>query len=101
MMEAKKEMTIEELEKEYTKLIKEKQLVKEELKKKKQEEEDRRIAQLAIDKEKRKKEVDEAFENYMMLIDKYLHDYGEYTTVSNNSINSSYLINNPWAWWLG
>ncbi len=98
-MDAKKEMTIEELEKEYAELSKEKHLIEEELKKKKQEEENRRVAQLAIDKEKRKKEVDEAFENYMTLIDKYLRDYGEYTTVSNNSINSSYLINNPWAWW--
>ena len=85
-----KEMTIEELEKTYAELTKEKRFVEEELQKKKQ-----------ADKEKRKKEVDEAYENYMALISEYLRDYGEYTTVSNNSINSSYLINNPWAWWLG
>lgn len=94
-----KEMTIEELETLYNKMTEEQKSLKEELKKRKQEEEDRRVAQLALDKEKRKKEVDEAFDNYRTLINAYIRDYGSYVTITSTS-DSKYLLDNPWAWWM-
>ena len=100
MENTKREMTIEELEKEYAEITKEYQLIEEELKKKKQEEKDRKTAQLAADQEKRKKEVDEAFEKYYTLIKEYIRDYGSYSTMTSNTVDSKYLLGNPWAWWL-
>lgn len=98
MKDTKREMTIEELEKEYAKITEERQNIEKALKQKKQEEEDRKVVQLALEKEKRKKEVDEAFDNYRTLINAYLRDYGSYSTTTSTS-DSSYLLNNPWAWW--
>lgn len=99
MENTKREMTIEELEKEYAKITEERQNLEKVLKQKKQDEEDRKIAQLAFEKEKRKKEVDEAFEKYYTLIKEYVRDYGSYSTTTSNTVDSKYLLNNPWAWW--
>ena len=99
MKDIKGEMTIEELEKEYVKITEKRQNIEKVLKQKKQDEEDRRVAQLVVDKEKRKKEVDEAYDNYCTLVNAYIRDYGSYSTVTSNSIDSKYLLNNPWAWW--
>ena len=87
MKDVKKEMTIEELEKEYTKITEERQLIAERLQKKRQEEEDRRIAQLALEKENRKKELDTALENAKELLQKWIEDYGPYS-YSNGTTRS-------------
>ena len=100
MKDTKKEMTIEELEKELAEVTSKKQLITEQLEKKKQDEEDRRVAQLALDKEKRKKEVDEAYENYITLADAYARDYGSCSTVTSNTYSLNSILNDPWAWWL-
>ena len=100
MKDTKKEMTIEELEKECARITLEKERIEETLKKKKQDEEDRRVAQLALDKEQRKKEVDEAYNNYCTLVNAYVRDYGSYSMTTTNTVDSSSYFHNPWAWWL-
>ena len=101
MKDVKREMTIEELEKEYVKITEERQNIERALKQKKQDEEDRRVTQLALDKEKRKKELDEAYENYIALANAYARDYGSYSIVTSNTLSSNSLLHDPWAWWLG
>ena len=49
------------------------------------EEEERRKAQLALDKEARKQEVDEAVENVKELIEAYVEDYGSYSSKYNSA----------------
>lgn len=100
MKDTKREMTIEELEKEYAKITEERQNIEKTLKQKKQDEEEHRIAQLALEKEKRKKEVDEALNNYHTLVNAYIRDYGSYSTTTSVTTDSNYLLNNPWAWWM-
>lgn len=99
MKDVKREMTIEELETKYAKVTEERNQIEKMLNQKKQEEENRRIAQLAHEKEKRKKEVDEAFDNYRTLVNEYIRDYGSYSTITSGSTESKYLLGNPWLWW--
>ena len=82
-MASKKDFTIEELRKMYEDSLKESDTLGEMLKKKEQEEADRKKAQLALEKEARKKEVDEAFENYNKLLKAYIEDYGSYSTTTD------------------
>lgn len=78
-MSTKKEYTIEELEAQY-KLADEKlNTLKQQIEQKKKEEEELRVAKLAIEKDARKKEVDEAFEKYKTLLRAYIADYGIYS----------------------
>jgi DNA repair exonuclease SbcCD ATPase subunit len=99
MKDTKREMTIEELEEKYAKITEECQNIEKILRQKKQEEKDRRIAQLALEKERRKKEVDEALDNYRTLAGAYIHDYGSYSTITTSS-NSNHLLDNLWPWWI-
>lgn len=83
-MSTKKEYTIEELECQY-KLAEEKaNTIRKQIEQKKKEDEERREAQLAIEKDARKKEVDEALATYQTLLRAYMHDYGAYFYTSNN-----------------
>ena len=67
----KRELTIEELEAQYKALG-------EQLSKKKKDEETKRKAQLALEKEVRKKEIEETEKRYCELIKAYRKDYGNY-----------------------
>jgi lipid II:glycine glycyltransferase (peptidoglycan interpeptide bridge formation enzyme) len=95
----KKEMTIEELETLYNRVTKERQHLKEELNKRKQEEETLRLAQLELDKEKRKKELGEAYENYIALASAYARDYVNDSITTTNTFSLNSLLNDPWTWW--
>lgn len=53
--------------------------------KKKQEEESRKKAELALEKENRKRELDEAFENWNKLRKEFIKDYGYYSTSTSES----------------
>ncbi len=87
-MTPKKEFTIEELKKMYEDALKESNTLGEMLKQKEKDEEDRKKAQLALEKDNRKKEVDEAFEKYNNLRKAYIKDYGAYTTtISTDDYN--------------
>ena len=84
-MASKKDFTIEELKKMYENALKESNSLGEMLKQKEKEEEERRQAQLALEKETRKKEVDEAFEAYNKLLKEYIEDYGTYSMKTDTS----------------
>ena len=67
--------------------------------KKKREDEEKRQAELAIQKEARKKEVGEALENYQKLLKNYIKDYGSISITSNTDDWASLLGNQPLRWW--
>lgn len=67
----KKELTIEELEAQYKALG-------EQIAKKKKDEEDKRKAKLALEKEARTREIEEAEKHYRELVKAYQKDYGYY-----------------------
>lgn len=95
MDEAKRELTLEELEKQYTELTEKRNAIKEQFDRKLKEEEDRKKAQLAIEKEKRKKEIEEAEDNYRRLLKAYIADYGSYSTITSTS-DSDWYPNSFW-----
>lgn len=92
-METKKKiLTTEELKRQCEEAKKNYEVLNEQLKKAEQEEEDRKRAQLALEKETRKKEVDDALEKYRTLMNAYIRDYGIYTgAVRTKDI--------PWSFW--
>ena len=67
--------------------------------KKKREEEDRKKAELALKKEARKKEVDDAIDSCRELIKAYIKDYGSISITSNIDDWSSGFGSKPWHWW--
>ena len=77
-MASKKDFTIEELKKMKEDAAKEYETIDEMLRQKEKEEEDRKKAELALNKEARKKELDEAIENARKLLQKWMQDYGSY-----------------------
>lgn len=84
-MSTKKDYTIEELESQY-KLAEEKaNAIRQQIEHKKKEEKERRYAQLALERDHRKNEVDEALETYKTLLKAYMRDYGSYVYASNDS----------------
>lgn len=97
-MATKKEFTIEELEAQYKKTEDAQKVLKAQIEQKKKEEKEIREAQLALEKESRKKEVDEAIAKCKVLIKAYMHDYGiySYTTDNDNDVFSSKFWN--WVW---
>ena len=93
-MANKKDYTNEELQKAVEEAKKNYEMLNEQLTIAKQEEEDRRKAQLALEKEARTKEVDEAYDNYVSLLNKYVEDYGSYSIVREHS-----KAFDPYKWW--
>lgn len=85
-MSTKKEYTIEELEVQYKLADEKRNALKQQIEQKKKEEEELRETKLAIEKDARKKEVDEAFEKYKMLLKAYMNDYGVYSYTSDDDI---------------
>lgn len=76
---SKSELTLQELEAQYKKLG-------EQIAKKKKDEEERKKAELALEKEKRKQELDDARAHYNDLFSKYIQDYGTYTIDGDNYV---------------
>ncbi len=83
-MATKKEYTIEELEAQYKLAEEKRNAIKQQIEEKKQEEKELREAQLALEKDARKKEVDEALATYKTLLRAYMRDYGTYFYTSND-----------------
>ena len=83
-MSTKKEYTIEELEAQYKLAEEKRNALKKQIEQRKKEEEELREAQLALEKDARKKEVDEAIANTKMLIKAYINDYGIYSFTSSS-----------------
>lgn len=72
-----REATLEELEAEYAHLA-------EKIKQKKQDEAERKKAELALQKEERKKELDGAKARYYELLNAYIRDYHSYENFYNS-----------------
>lgn len=89
--EAKREMTLEELEAEYAKKMAKCETMRLQIEKKKKEEDDRKKAQLGLEKEKRKKVIEEKEKELIALVRDYIKDYGSYGlkhTEENNDVFS-------------
>lgn len=74
------DMSIEEMEQIKDNLLKEYNTISASLNKKKKAEAEEKKAQLEQEKEARRKEVDDAYNRYINLKNKYLKDYGVYST---------------------
>jgi glucose-6-phosphate isomerase len=82
-MSTKKEYTIEELEAQYKLAEEKRNALKQQIEQKKKEEEELREAKLVLEKDTRKKEVDEALEKYKKLLKAYIDDYGIYSCTTD------------------
>lgn len=96
MNESKRELTIEELEAQYDEIVKQRNKLYETIKMKKKEEEERRVAQLALDKKKRKEEVDKVCEQFLKLRSAYMKDYGSYDYTTDDGYTSLFDIFRLW-----
>lgn len=68
--------------------------------KKKREEEERKQAELALKKEARRKEVEDALDNYRKLAKAFIEDYGSIAITTNLNDWTSLLDGKPLRWWL-
>lgn len=96
----KNEMTIEELEKEYEKLNKQRDNVSKVLYERKKAEEEKKKAALAAEKDNRKKEVNDAIDNAMKLLKKYTEDYGSFSITDHVNDLSFLFGSKPWRLFL-
>lgn len=78
MEEIKREKTLEELKKEYEDIENAYNSLKATIKKKEAEENERKRAQLTLEKENRKKTIEEKEKELITLVHKYIEDYGSY-----------------------
>lgn len=79
MKDEKREMTIEELEKQVSEMKEQYEDLNKKLKQKKQDEADRKKAQLANEKDVRYEEIKLASKHLNDLIQKYIDDYGSFS----------------------
>lgn len=94
----KKELTIEELSKQCAEAKKNFETLNEQLQKAKQDEEDRKKAELALEKEARKQEVDDAIQLAHDLLAAYIKDYGSYS--GKYGLDDYGLFSKrPISWW--
>lgn len=92
-MSTKKEYTLEELEAQYKKIEESQKVLKAQIDQKKKEEKELREAKLAMEKDARKAELDDAFKNYKKLLKAYINDYGIYSCTITDDIFSSKFWN--------
>jgi RNA processing factor Prp31 len=83
-MEKKNELKVKEIQKQYEDAKKAYEELGVQLRLAKQKEEEERKAQLALEKENRRKELDDAIKNAHHLLQEWLKDYGSYG-YSNNA----------------
>ena len=67
--------------------------------KKKREEEERKKAELALKKEARKKEVEDARDNFQKLLKAYVQDYGSISITNDSDEWPPFFSSKPWRWW--
>lgn len=72
--------------------------LKEQLEEQKKKEEDRKKAELALVKETRKKEVEDAAENYRTLLRDYIKDYGCFPSITDVTNLDSLFHSTFWPW---
>ena len=93
MKDEKANINVEELTKQYEDAKKNFEKTKEKLEQAMKEEEAKKNAMFALQKESRKREVDDAFEHYLKLRNEYIEDYGSYKT---GNIDNSIFISPFW-----
>lgn len=76
MSDIKREMTLEELKEKYKAMTEEYDTLGQQIKQKEKEAEDKRRAELAIEKEARQKEIEDAYDKYRVLVKRFIKDYG-------------------------
>ena len=86
-MSAKKEYTMEELEAQYQLAEEKANALKEQIEQRKKEEKEKREAQLTLEHDARKKEVDDALEAYKTLLRAYIRDYNVYSYTYPEDLN--------------
>ena len=90
-------MTLEEMEAKRQELFEAYQNISKNIEDKRKAEEDKRKKQLALEKQKRTEEIDEAENKYKELVKKFIEDYGSYKkTVSSNDADLGYYSHWPW-----
>ena len=93
MSDIQTEMTLEELKAKYETLTEEYNTLGQQIKQKEQEAEDKRRAELETEKETRQKEVEDAYNQYRILLRRFIKDYG---TFSLKVPSSDYF--DLWSW---
>lgn len=96
----KREMSIEELEKQCKAASETFNALSEQLKKAKKEEEERKNAQLALNKEARKKEIEVKQDELSELIRAFIKDYGSYSATRNYKQQDDNGFPYLWHWFL-
>lgn len=98
MKDEKREMTIEELEKQVSEMKEQYEDLNKKLKQKKQDEADRKKAQLAAEKDTRYKEIEEVSKHLNQLISDYTKDYGRFSFTRSYSNNDDYKYDFPYLY---
>lgn len=93
-----KKITTEELAKQVEEAKEVFDRLNEQLQRQQKEEEEKKQAKLALEKDARKKEVDEAWENYRTLLRAYIEDYGYFSITTNPSDWDSLFQKSLWSW---
>lgn len=96
MENAKREMTIEELEKQRDAVKKHFDCLNAEIRAAKKEEEDRQKAEFELQRADREKEVKDAYNKYNKLLKDFIHDYGYFAVTTNTDD----YFNSPFYGWL-
>ena len=96
MKDEKREMTIEELEKQVSEMKEQYEDLNKKLKQKKQDEADRKKAQLEAEKNTRYKEIEEVSKHLNQLISDYTKDYGRFSFTRSYSNNDDYKYDFPY-----
>lgn len=95
-----KKLTTEELAKQVAEAKKVFDRLNEQLQKQKQEEDERKQAELALKKDMRQKEVENALKNYEKLFKEFLKDYGAISITSDHNDWFPFFRNGSLHWWL-
>lgn len=98
MKDEKREMTIEELEKQVSEMKEQYDDLNKKLKQKKQDEADRKKAQLEAEKNTRYKEIEEVSKHLNQLISDYTKDYGRFSFTRSYSNNDDYKYDFPYLY---
>ena len=96
---ANKDFSIKELEEKCNELGNQYEDMMRILKERKQEEEIKKQAELAAEKEARKKEVTEARDNFQKLLKAYIKDYGSISINTDANEWPPFFSSKPWHWW--
>ena len=98
MKDEKREMTIEELEKQVSEMKEQYDDLNKKLKQKKQDEADRKKAQLEAEKNTRYKEIEEVSKHLNQLISDYTKDYGRFSFTRSYSNNDDHKYDFPYLY---